>query len=337
MDVANAASKLTVELPDEVLTKAGELMRLANSRNVTSILKRQATLLPFLCLHISCELRHEHFPHSQVLTQTSTSSRLYADALSKLRAALGVPPPQTTFHSLAVRFGATQLITAADQLLQGFQNAYSTTLSKAELMRMDWQGVDLTVAIWYVACKSVMKLGRREVQELASNASQCNHFVNLIEEHCKDDIEELKTKFAKSQTPGKRKASRRKAAVPEVAVESIEEGDETVETPAQPSEDHMEGIVVEQTTPPPQPRTRGRPKRNGNPNLEETPIAAAPLSAKNLTIKKSLSTHKLAPEKPNSMVGFNRMVNHRDIRDSRRYANFLIWRENILAQIQEAS
>ncbi|KND00495.1 hypothetical protein, variant [Spizellomyces punctatus DAOM BR117] len=328
-EIEDAAEKLGLNLNKRLLGKCSELFRVAHSRNAAACLGKYLSCLPFVCIHLACELEHEMFPYQRVISQLKVPASQYSSALSKVRSILEIASPPTTFHSLGVRIGATQMIPAADLLLEAFKANYGATLSAVQRRRIDWDGPDIIVAIFFVCCKTVMKLGKREASALASNPTQFSNFVQLIEEHCKEEIKELKSdkeKYeASPKTPRKTptKGRGRRATVHVSGeTEDLDESsaETTVETPSgfrTPSKRMKDGDVGIAT---PTPRKRARMGSSA----AAVPLTRTPGRTEQGDVEEAVS-------------GINPMIVHTDIRQTKRYKDFLVWKEQMLVKLPSES
>ncbi|KAI8824234.1 sugar efflux transporter for intercellular exchange-domain-containing protein [Fimicolochytrium jonesii] len=256
-----AADILALTLPFEVLRKADEFQRLAQSRRVK--LGKGEAALPYLCLELACQTADEQsFPARAAQAHLKLPPKQYATALTNLRKALNIAPPQVSLESLAIKVGATHIVPVVKDMRLAFETNYGATLSAADLRNVDWNHPDLTVALFYMCCKAVgMKFGKGEAEQMANNLKEFTNYIKAVEQHCKAELEALRTENEKqknSQTPSrKRKKAGNDATAPEeggVAASStgnpqtLSEKASSAPTPSKLGTPRRRGLVLESKT-----------------------------------------------------------------------------------------
>ncbi|KAI8915458.1 hypothetical protein DFJ77DRAFT_462746 [Powellomyces hirtus] len=370
-DTAVAATKLALHLPPAVLTKAAEYSRIAHSRHAAAALGGILQCLPYFCLQLACETLRTPFSPTDCRATLKIPFAAYSSALSNLRNLLGVAAPPVSFSSLGVRLGATQMVDTAHGMMEAFRENYGAGLSVVQIQKMAWDDADLVAAVFYVCCKSAIKLAKREVSTLCHNVTQFNKYVKLVENHCKDEISELKQSAASAtETPSKTRKRKAAAAAAEQSENDNQEEEQSGEEQGaqsdaahnqdkDPEESAITTSTTAATTPstptgrrrvnparyaikqPESPTTPSKRPRMGASSAPSTPLStrrrgrppgsAATTPGRGKKVGNAAASATPAASAPNS--GINPMISRVDPLHTKKYRDYVQWRDTVLQSL----
>ncbi|KAJ3299614.1 Origin of replication complex subunit 6 [Borealophlyctis nickersoniae] len=312
--IETAANGLGLTLKTTNITKAMELYRLAETRGIHASLgksnRADSTALPFLCLDLACELMNVTFYASQAAKAIGVNDQKYRNALTAVRNTLQIPPPPVTFGLIATKLGSVQIVPAAERLKNVFQETWGETLPPRQRARVDWEGADLIAAVFFVTCQAMkVKVAKKEVAALAANQTSFENFISSLKEYCKEEIGEIEKSRPKStSSTGSKGGGKKRSALQEKGKGKEASSTEVGEEESNSDEDD-EGSKASHMS---------KKQRMGSSAANPNAVGEAPS----------------IQQRSGPVGGVNVMVKRQDIRSTKKYEEYLAWRDQILSRIE---
>ncbi|RUP51604.1 hypothetical protein BC936DRAFT_147074 [Jimgerdemannia flammicorona] len=338
-----------VNLADDkkLAAKAQDLFNNISAKIPTTTFKKAPNAKPVSCIQLACEVLHIPFhpalpPHKLA----SCTPTIYSNILQTVRRELDLQI-NVTFDSLAIVFGCTTVVPQVEGLWAHFCERYIGTLNaaqvpaaKMELEKPVWKG-----AVFWVCCKAVTI--RIDKDQLLSQCicplADLNRQIKTIEEYCEAELERLKT--AGITRKRKRKGADEATEIEDTAgIEKQEDRQnlkqrkgyvEGVEEKEEEEEAKRDGGSKK--------KKRGGPEGSGKGKEKAKAGIEVALETEELENDVELEVNTTADaagvggqaDVPSS--GIVSMIPLQSYRNTKRYAEYVAWREETIQRLKEVT
>ncbi|XP_026884093.2 origin recognition complex subunit 6 isoform X1 [Electrophorus electricus] len=214
----------------KVLSQAEEYMRLAQVK-CTGLGNATATSKAIICLELAAASMKFPFDKEYAIKLSGLNKKIYQSSLKSLECMLGLQS-RVGLGDLAVKYGCTDAIKMASQILQ----RYESSLPTAQQQDLDLSNPLFTTAALFMACKC-MKI--RVDKKLASSSGTkkaifdrlCSQLLNFGQEICSEN----------SSVKGLVKIAQKRQKTLTETLQEMEDDDWLLKSPKQQKVQHLRG------------------------------------------------------------------------------------------------